>query len=120
MGEAARQKLFPGAEHRKAADTFAQHVDKHRTQTGDFIFRSANGGAILLSNAAINSALLHHTQTAQALAKVVTLDVGSRKHQSAVQTLLQLVHHLEAEPRKFNTKLIFLADVSELLPLRGS
>jgi hypothetical protein len=108
LGEEGQRKLFPKPEHLTAADTFAQHADKHRTPTGDFIFKGAHNMAILFSTKAVNAALTHSIQTAQALAKVVSLPVGTKPHQAAMQTLIQLTHHLEKtvkpmQVRQFNT-----------------
>ena len=42
----------------------------------------------------------YSTQTAQ----VVTLEVGSLKHQYAITTLMQLIHHLSKPAPKFNVR----------------
>jgi len=98
-----RRKLFPKPDHLAAADTFAHHADKHRMKpSGDFAFKAAKNMAIMLTPAAVNSALTYDVRLAQALAKVVTLEVGSRPHQAAIQTLVQLIHHLEKPAKKIN------------------
>ena len=93
-----RRKLFPKPDHLTAAAVFAHHADKHRTPSGDFAFKTAKNMAIMLTPGAVKSALTYDARLAQALAKVVTLDVGSRPHRAVVQTLIELIHHLEAHP----------------------
>lgn len=46
----------------------------------------------------------YSTQTAQALAQVVTLEVGSLKHHYAITILMQLIHHLSKPAPKFHVR----------------
>jgi hypothetical protein len=105
LGEEGQRKLFPSPDHREGADTFAQHGDKFRTPTGDFIFRAALNMAVLFSNAAVLNALnFRGGEGAKALAKVVTLNVNDPKHKAAITTLTQLIYHLEKTPATVQTK----------------
>jgi hypothetical protein len=99
LSEAEQKKSFPSPDHHAAADLFARHADQHRQSTGDFIFRAARNMAVIFSKAAIEAALTHNVQTAHALARVVSLEVGSPGHRAAIQTLMQLCYHKEAKPK---------------------
>jgi hypothetical protein len=101
LTEADRRELFSTTEHRAAAEVFAQHGDSYQNaETGAFTFPTSADMSLTLSTAAVQAALKYSTQTAQSLAKLVTLPVGSRPHQAAIQTLLQLIYHLS--PRVSN------------------
>ena len=83
MSEAERRKWFSTTEHLAAAGEFAKYADDYRNpKTGNFRFPMAPSMALTLSSAAVKSALKYNTQTARALAQLVTLPVGSRKHQA--------------------------------------
>jgi hypothetical protein len=94
LSDANRRELFSSIDHMKAAELFAEHADPYQDAAGNFNFPAAKDMSLTLSTAAVQAALKYHTETAKALAKLVTLPVGSRKHQGAITTLMQLVYHL--------------------------
>jgi hypothetical protein len=100
LTDADRRELFATTEHRAAAEVFAQRADLYQiAETGAFTFLAAPDMALTLSMAAVQKALKYHTGTAQALAKLVTLPVGSKRHQAAITLLINLIHHLSPKVR---------------------
>lgn len=104
--EEYKRHHFPTRPHREAADRFASNADRFRQKSGTFVFPIARHMSLTLTRPAIYAALKHNQQTAEALANVVTVDVGSRAHQAAVQTLLQLVWFKEKPTTPTQTKLL--------------
>jgi hypothetical protein len=95
LTEADRRELFSTTEHRAAAEVFAQHGDSYQNaETGAFTFPTSADMLLTLSTAAVQAALKYHPETAKALAKCVTMPVGSRPHQAAITTLMRLVYRL--------------------------
>jgi hypothetical protein len=95
LSDADRRELFSSSEHRAAAEVFAQHADSYQNaETGTFAFPASADMSLTLSTAAVQAALKYHPETAKALAKLVTMPVGSRPHQSAITTLMRLIYRL--------------------------
>jgi hypothetical protein len=93
LTENERRELFEAAEHRAAVEAFASHADQYQDAAGNFHFPIARDLTLTLSTAAVQAALRYHPHTARALAQLVTVAVGSKRHQAAVVHLINLIHH---------------------------
>jgi hypothetical protein len=94
LTDAERRELFSDPDHRAAVGDFATHADQHMNADGSFVFPMFADMALVVSSAAVQKALKHSKQTAEALAHLVTLPVGSRKRQFAATILIQLIGYL--------------------------
>jgi hypothetical protein len=95
LSDVKRRELFATTEHLAAAELFAQRADDFQNpKTGNFTFLIARDLKLVMSATSVQAALHYHPQTAQALTQAITLPVGSRKHQAAITTLINLIHHL--------------------------
>jgi hypothetical protein len=108
MSEEGKKKKFKltSPAHQEAIEVFMQHADEHyRKSSNTFLFLAGHHTAITFSKAAVQHALAYRAQTAQALAKLVTVEnFQDRSRQAAIITLIQLVQHLEAPPKHIQTK----------------
>jgi hypothetical protein len=95
LTDAERKELFSDPDHRAAVQAFVQHADSYvNPETGAFTFPTAVDMTLTFSTAAVQAALRYHLHTARALAQIVTVAVGSKRHQAAVVHLINLIHHL--------------------------